>query len=65
MCLQQDWLWTNMEGNEINTFTRYFKWLLEIFNELLMFTGSSRLKLDNMKLYTILQDVDVTPWLLY
>ena len=65
MCLQQDWLWTNMEGNEINTFTRYFKWLLEIFNELLMFKGSSRLKLDNMKLYTILQDVDVTPWLLY
>jgi len=26
------------------------KWLLEIFNELLMFSGSSRLKLDNIKL---------------
>jgi len=31
--------------------------LLEIFIELLMFSGSSRLKLDNMKLYTMLQDV--------
>jgi len=28
--------------------------LLEIFNELLMFSGSFRLKLDNMKLYTML-----------
>jgi len=33
--------------------------LLEIFNELLMFSGSSRLKFDNMKLYTKLQDVDI------
>jgi len=33
--------------------------LLEIFNELLMFSDSSRLKLDNMKLYTMLQDVDI------
>jgi len=33
--------------------------LLEIFNELLMFSCSSRLKLDNMKLYTMLQDVDI------
>jgi len=31
--------------------------LLEIFNELLMFSGSSRLKLDNMKLYKMLQEV--------
>ena len=29
------------------------------FNELLMFFDSSRLKLDNMKLYTKLQDVDI------
>jgi len=29
------------------------------FNELLMFFDSSRLKLDNMKLYTMLQDVDI------
>jgi len=33
--------------------------LLEIFDELLMFSGSSRLKSDNMKLYTLLQDVDI------
>ena len=33
--------------------------MLEIFNELVMFSGSSRLKLDNMKLYTMLQDVDI------
>ena len=33
--------------------------MLEIFNELLMFSGSSRLKFDNMKLYTKLQDVDI------
>jgi len=33
--------------------------LLDIFNELLMFSGSSRLKLANMKLYTMLQDVDI------
>jgi len=33
--------------------------LLEIFNELLMFSSSSRLKLDNMKLYTMLQEVDI------
>ena len=38
---------------------RYFKWLLEIFNEPLMFSGFSRLKLDNMKLYIMLQDVDM------
>jgi len=31
--------------------------LLEIFNELLMFLGSSKLKLDNMKLYKMLQEV--------
>jgi len=35
------------------------KWLLEIFNELLMFSGSSRLKFDNMKLYTMLQKMDI------
>jgi len=28
--------------------------LLRYFDELLMFSGSSRLKLDNMKLYTML-----------
>jgi len=28
--------------------------LLEIVNEIVMFSGSSRLKLNNMKLYTIL-----------
>jgi len=33
--------------------------VLEIFNELPMFSGSSRLKLDNMKLCTMLQDVDI------
>jgi len=33
--------------------------LLENFNELLMFLGSSRLKLDNIKLYTMLQDMDI------
>ena len=33
--------------------------MLEIFNELLMFSSSSRLKLDNMKLYTMLQDVNI------
>jgi len=33
--------------------------LLEIFNELLGFSDSSRLKLDNMKFYTMLQDVDI------
>ena len=32
--------------------------MLEIFNEL-MFSGSSRLKLDNMKLHTMLQEVDI------
>jgi len=31
--------------------------LLEIFNELLMFSSSFRLKLDNMKLYKMLQEV--------
>jgi len=31
----------------------------KIFNELLMFSSSSRLKLDNMKLYTMLQEVDI------
>jgi len=35
------------------------KWLLEIFNELLMFLGSSRLKLDNIKIYTMLQVMDI------
>jgi len=34
-------------------------WLLEIFNELLMFSSSSRLKLDNIKLYIMLQDVNI------
>jgi len=33
--------------------------LLEIFNELLMFSSSSRLKLDNIKLYIMLQDVNI------
>jgi len=33
--------------------------LLQICNELLMFSDSSRLKLDNMKLYTMLQDVNI------
>ena len=33
--------------------------MLEIFNELLMFSSFSRLKLNNMKLYTMLQDVDI------
>ena len=33
--------------------------MLEIFNELLMFSGSSRLKFDNMKLYTMLQKMDI------
>ena len=33
--------------------------MLEIFNEFLMFSDSSRLKLDNMKLYTMLQEVDI------
>jgi len=32
--------------------------LLEIFNALI-FSGSSRLKFDNMKLYTMLQDEDI------
>jgi len=33
--------------------------LLEIFNELLMSSAFSRLKLDNMKLYTMLQEVNI------
>jgi len=33
--------------------------LVEILNELLMFSSFSRLKLDNMKLYTILQEVGI------
>ena len=33
--------------------------MLEIFNELLGFSDSSRLELDNMKFYTMLQDVDI------
>ena len=33
--------------------------MLEIFNELLMFSDSSRIKLDNIKLYTMLQEVDI------
>ena len=33
--------------------------MLEIFNEFLMFSDSSRLNLDNMKLYTMLQDVNI------
>ena len=32
--------------------------MLEIFNALI-FSGSSRLKFDNMKLYTMLQDEDI------
>jgi len=59
MCLQE-WLLTNMEGNEINTYLDILiKQLLENFNELLMFSSSSRLKLNNIKLYTMLQDVDI------
>jgi len=34
--------------------------LLENFNELLMFSGSSRLKLDNKKLYTMLMKLVIS-----
>jgi len=33
--------------------------IVRIFNELLMSSGSSRLKLDNMTLYTMLQEVNI------
>ena len=34
---------------------RNFEWTSYVF----MFSGSSRLKLDNMKLHTMLQEVDI------